>query len=123
MQPLLETFSQTVEALRHLFAGCEREVLRSLVDLDTGQDSLAGEQFGNRGPVRGRLPDGFVEQDHTTDEFFGSLGGEEHLAVGEAIFFGGFDLDRVESLLDGGRTLVGRENSLAGGHHGPRDIG
>ena len=88
-----------------------------------GKDALGGQQLGKGGAVRGTLADRLVEEDHAADELLDALRREEQLAVGAPVLLGGLDRDRVEALLDGGRALVGGEDSLAGRHHGARRLG
>ena len=77
------------------------------------------DHLDQRSPVRGLLPDGFVEQDDAGDAVGHGLGGaEQQLAIVAPAGFRGVDADGGEALLDRAARLVGGENAPAGRHHG-----
>ena len=119
---LLEALAEAVEAFGDGFALGSGKRLRALVDLDPRDDPAALEQLRERRPVRGALADRLVEQDHAADEFFDAFGREEQVAVTAPVLLGGFDADRVESLLDRAVALVRRQDSLAGRDERLRDL-
>ena len=108
----LEALAQLVEALGDRLARCERELLRTLVDLDSRDDSLRLEELRERRPVGGGLPDRLVEEDDSADPLLDSVSREQQLAVGAPGLLGRFDADRVEPLLDRAGALVGRQDPL-----------
>jgi hypothetical protein len=114
----LPTRRQLVETGGDEFAGAIRQRLGSFVDLDAGDAAGLFDQFYQRGPVPGFLPDGLVIENDAGDVFRQRLGAKQHLAIVAAGVFGGFDLDRVKPLLDGTGRFVGGEKSLAGRDHG-----
>src|SRR3954467_3664413 len=110
---LVEPGAQAVEPFGDRLALGESERLRALVDLDPRDDALRLEQFRKRRPVRRRLADRLVEEDHAADVLLDPLRGEEEVAVGAAVLLGRLDPDRVEALLDRPVALVGGEDALA----------
>ena len=99
---------QLVETDSDEFTGTIRQRLGSLVDLDTGNAARLFDQFNQRRPIPGLLPDGLVIEDDAGDVFrHRLLGAKQHLAIVAAGVLGRFDLDRVKPLLDGAGGFVG----------------
>ena len=118
---LRETLAQAVEALGDGLARKAGERLRSRVDLDAGNDAVAGEVLGERHPVPGLLTQRLVVKDDGADVVGSPRRREQQLAIGAATLLARFQLDLVEALLDGAARFVRRENALVFGHHGARD--
>ena len=112
---LLEPAAQAVEALRHLLAGEERQVLRAGVDLDPGDRALRGEHLRERRAVVGALADRLVVEDDAADELLHPGRGEQELPVEAPVLLVRLDADRVEALLDRPRALVRGEDPLVVG--------
>jgi hypothetical protein len=106
---------QAVQALGDLLAREPGQSLGPGVDLDPGNDALAGQDLGQWGAVGGPLAQGLVIQNDAADELGRPLGGEQQLAVGAAVVLGALDLDGVEALLDGAAALVRGQDALARG--------
>ena len=83
---------QAVEALGDLLAREAGQAGGALVDLDPGDDALAGQDLGQGGAVGGRLAQGLVVEDDAADELGRPLGGEQQLAVGAAVLLGRLDV-------------------------------
>jgi hypothetical protein len=96
-----EAVTQAVEALGDLLARVSGQVLGAGVDFDSGDDAQLLEELGERCAVAGALADGFVVEDDAAHVLLHALGGEEHLPVGPAVLFGGFDGEGGEALADG----------------------
>jgi hypothetical protein len=114
---------QAVEALGDLLALEAGQPGGAGVDLDPGDDPLAGQDLGQRGAVGGALAQRLVIQDDAADVLGRPLGGEQQLAVGAAVVLGRGDLDGVEALLDGAAALVGGQDALARGDQRRRGRG
>ncbi len=64
----LEAAAQPVESFGDVLAGEAGERFRAVIDFDAWDDSLLGEQIGQRYTLRAPLPDRFILQDDTADE-------------------------------------------------------
>ena len=107
---LLEPRAQPVEAFGDRLAVRERERLRTLVDLDPGDDALRLEQLRERRAVVPRLADRLVEEDDAADVLLDAFGREQQVAVGAPVVLRRLDADRVETLLDRAGALVRGED-------------
>ena len=116
-----EPLAEPVEPFRHLFARAPREVLRTRVHLDAGEDPLLLERPREGHPVRRRLPKRLVEEDHAAQGLPAARRGDEELAPDPAVLLGRFEPDGVETAPDRGRALVGGEDPLSARHHRVRD--
>ncbi|MCY1300188.1 hypothetical protein D9M70_497470 [compost metagenome] len=93
------------------------------VDLDAGDRAGGTDDFDQRRAVDGMLKQGFLIEDDTGDVLAHRLvGAQQHFAVIAPGGLGGFEADRIETLLDRGRRLVGGEQPPAVGDHGNCDV-
>ena len=95
---------------------------RSLAPVSTlipGMAPALSRTCGNGVPSLGRLADRLVVEDHAGDVVAEPRRREEELAVCAARLLGRLDADRVESLLDRARRLVGGEDSVLGRDESP----
>src|ERR1035437_5430931 len=113
--PILDKpVAKTIKPLRDLFAGEVGEGNSSFVHLDAGNDALLRESFRYGDAVRRPLANRFVEQNHAADEFAQSWSRELHLAIDAAVFLSGRNVERLESLFDGRKTFIRRQDAFAG---------
>src|SRR5690606_22770373 len=111
-------FMQAVEPLGDSLVGSEGEGLRALVDLDTGNDALGAHHLYEGGAVRRALAQRLVIEDDAGDVVAAAGCREQQLAIIAPVLFRARHADAVEAALDGARTLVRREDALAGSDQG-----
>ena len=112
-QPL----AQAVEPLGDGLAGIARERFRAGVDLDAGEHALLRQVLREGRAVLGLLAEGLVEHDDAADPLSRAGRGEQHFAIGAAMFLGRLQLDAVEAFLDAPGALVRGQDALAPGDH------
>lgn len=119
--PLSESATNVVEFLSSLGEVIETKsggfVLGSgddsstLVELNTGDNTLFFQEVDELLAVLGGLLGGFFVEDDTGNVFFEVGGGEEEFSVSSSVFFVVFELDVVESLSDGTSGFIGSEDT------------
>jgi len=119
--PLSESATNVVEFLSSLGEVIETEGggffvssgddSSTLVELNTGEDTLFLQEIHKLLAVLGGLLGGFFVKDDTRDIFFEIGSGEEEFSVSSSVFFAVFELDVVESLSDGTSGLIGSEDT------------
>ena len=103
---LLQSFTQAIETFGHPVTGTQRQRFGPFVYLDAGNDSPAGQQFGEGNAILGALAQGLVKQNDPADRVLDAVGREQNLTVAPARFFSGLHLDGFKSFLDGGVAFV-----------------
>jgi len=83
----------------------------TLVELNTGEDTLFLQEINELLAVLGGLLGGFFVEDDTRDVLFEIGGGEEEFSVSSSVFFVVFELDVVESLSDGTGGFISSEDT------------
>jgi len=119
--PLSESATNVVEFLGSLGEVVEAEgggfVLgswedsSSLVNLNTGNNTLFFQKVHELLTLLGGLLGGFFVEDDTRDVLFEIGGGEEEFSVSSSVFFVVFELDVVESLSDGTGGFISSEDT------------
>ena len=107
--------SKSIKTLSSILISGSWENDETLVQLDTGMDSLASQQLHEVGTVGSSLVDGLLVHDHTGDVLLNSLSGKEELTVGTSVGLSVLNLDAVESLSNSSSGLVGGEDTLSSG--------
>jgi len=83
----------------------------TLVELNTGEDTLFLQEINELLAFLGGLRGGFFVEDDTRDVLFEVGGGEEEFSVSSSVFFVVFELDAVESLSDGTGGFISSEDT------------
>lgn len=83
----------------------------TLVELNTGEDTLFLQEINELLAFLGGLLGGFFVEDDTRDVLFEVGGGEEEFSVSSSVFFVVFELDVVESLADGTGGFISSEDT------------
>lgn len=83
----------------------------TLVELNTGEDTLFLQEINELLAVLGGLLGGFFVEDDTRDVLFEIGGSEEEFSVSSSVFFVVFELDVVESLSDGTGGFISSEDT------------
>ncbi|EGE56035.1 hypothetical protein RHECNPAF_770083 [Rhizobium etli CNPAF512] len=113
-----KAFAKTVEAFGDGFAGKFDHRLGAGIDLDAGNGTGGADDVDEWRAVGSLLVERLFEENDAGDIFLHRLvGAEEHLAVVAAAGFGRFEVDRVETLLDGGGRFIGGKQSPAARNH------
>src|SRR5690606_3177921 len=114
---LLQAATQAIQALGDELARATGQRHRALVHLDAREDAGLGHDLRERHAVAGGLADGLVEEDGAGDVLPQVGRGQQHLAVGAAVFLGALHTDGVKPLPDGVVRLVDGDDALAGSDH------
>ncbi|MEY9378883.1 hypothetical protein ABIA10_004753 [Rhizobium leguminosarum] len=113
-----KSLAEAIEAFGDGFSGIFGHRLGAGIDLDAGNGAGSADDIDERRAVRGLLEQGLFEEDDAGDIFLHRfVGAEEHFAIVAPAGFGRFEIDRVETLLDGGGRFIGGEQSPAARNH------
>ena len=86
--------------------------------LDAGQYAVFIQQIDERCAVGRFLPQCFVVQNDAAAPVADALGGEQHVAIGAAVFFDVLYVDAVEAAAYGAGAFVRREDAAPWCNHG-----
>lgn len=121
--PLGESASEIVVLLAHGGEGVKSlggalsvgggNILETLIDLDSGNDSLRFKVLDEVDTVLGLVGAGLLEHDNSRDVILDSLSGEQKFSVSSSILFTVLNSNRVESLLDGSSGFISSQDSLS----------
>ena len=75
--------------------------------------SVFGNKRWQRCAVIGLLPEGFLEQDDTADELTQTRSCQYQVPVTAAMFFSGFNTDRLETFRDSRAAFIGGKNTFS----------
>lgn len=106
--------AEGVEALCGRLSIRASQVDGSLVDLDTWEHVVFGEDIDEGLTVGGLLVESLLEEYDSREVLQSVRGSEEELAEGLAVGLDILNVDAGEALADGAGTLVSCENALAG---------
>jgi hypothetical protein len=115
---LLAPLVEVVQALSAGLAGSARDLNGTLVDLDTGDDTLLLHDLDEGGAIVALVEESLLIADGAGDPLAEAGGGEEQLTVVAAVLLGVLNADRVESLGNRVGGLVSGEDTLARGGNG-----
>src|SRR4051812_10580978 len=108
-----QSLAQSVQTFRDFFSWKTSHGLGAFVHLDPWNDPLLLKHFNKTPPVAILLPNRFVEENHTADEFAGTFCSKQDFAIHPPVLLVRRHIDAFQSLLDGSRTFVGCQNALA----------
>lgn len=116
---LLATLVKIGDTLGVSLLIAERDVLGTLIGLDTEDDVLLGQVLDKRlVGLSVSLEEGLLEKDNTGDVLLKLRGGEEKLAVVTAVLTSVGDVDVLEALANGASGLISSKDTLAGSDNG-----
>ena len=76
--------AQTIQSFGDFLARMTCQILGPRIDFDAGHDALFDKGLWKWDSISGRLPDGFIKQNYSTDIFTCAWIGDQKIAIGPA---------------------------------------
>lgn len=92
--------SQRIKSLGGRFSISSWDILETLIDLNSGDNSLGFQILDEVNTILGLMIASFLEQDNSGDVLLKSLSSEQQFSISSSVLFSILNRDRIESLLD-----------------------
>jgi len=111
----LSTASKSIKTLSGVLPVGSWKDNKSLIELNTGVDSLGSKELNKVSSISSSLVDSLLEHDDSGNVLLNSLSGEKELTVSSSVSLGVLNSNSIESLSDGSGGFISSEDTLSWG--------